>query len=175
METFLSQAWREKRLVLLMGMGFPKPTAARPDVSKTWWAREDSNLQPDRYERSALTIELRARCVRTQAAPLAPHTMPRRERQSRRLARLMHRKMGRPSLRASRPLGGSSYILKSRLALPLKILVLSSSHSGTLSIHCTAGLLATKGQSTANRRRSMPISITQHNSAGLEKLPLVVM
>src|SRR5215467_6396446 len=26
-----------------------------------WWAREDSNLQPDRYERSALTIELRAR------------------------------------------------------------------------------------------------------------------
>src|SRR6516162_2063139 len=48
-----------------------------------WWAREDSNLQPDRYERSALTIELRARCARTQAAPLAPHTMPRRERQSR--------------------------------------------------------------------------------------------
>src|SRR5262245_48003793 len=28
---------------------------------KHWWAREDSNLQPDRYERSALTIELRAR------------------------------------------------------------------------------------------------------------------
>lgn len=26
----------------------------------TWWAREDSNLQPDRYERSALTIELQA-------------------------------------------------------------------------------------------------------------------
>ncbi len=26
-----------------------------------WWAREDLNLQPDRYERSALTIELRAR------------------------------------------------------------------------------------------------------------------
>ena len=25
-----------------------------------WWAREDSNLQPDRYERSALTIELQA-------------------------------------------------------------------------------------------------------------------
>ena len=25
-----------------------------------WWAREDSNLQPDRYERPALTIELRA-------------------------------------------------------------------------------------------------------------------
>src|SRR6185295_14642241 len=29
--------------------------------SKYWWAREDSNLQPDRYERSALTIELQAR------------------------------------------------------------------------------------------------------------------
>ena len=26
-----------------------------------WWARQDSNLQPDRYERPALTIELRAR------------------------------------------------------------------------------------------------------------------
>ena len=23
--------------------------------AKRWWAREDSNLQPDRYERSALT------------------------------------------------------------------------------------------------------------------------
>lgn len=28
-------------------------------VSK-WWARQDSNLQPDRYERPALTIELQA-------------------------------------------------------------------------------------------------------------------
>src|SRR5262249_12528356 len=26
-----------------------------------WWARQDSNLQPDRYERPALTIELQAR------------------------------------------------------------------------------------------------------------------
>ncbi len=25
-----------------------------------WWARQDSNLQPDRYERPALTIELQA-------------------------------------------------------------------------------------------------------------------
>ena len=25
------------------------------------WARQDSNLQPNRYERSALTIELQAR------------------------------------------------------------------------------------------------------------------
>ena len=30
-------------------------------TGNAWWAREDSNLQPDRYERSALTIELRAR------------------------------------------------------------------------------------------------------------------
>src|SRR5262245_18378575 len=30
-----------------------------------WWAREDSNLQPDRYERPALTIELRARAAMT--------------------------------------------------------------------------------------------------------------
>jgi hypothetical protein len=28
-----------------------------------WWARQDSNLQPDRYERSALTIELQARAL----------------------------------------------------------------------------------------------------------------
>ena len=38
---------------------------AAPETFRTdrnaWWAREDSNLQPDRYERSALTIELRAR------------------------------------------------------------------------------------------------------------------
>jgi hypothetical protein len=27
---------------------------------KCWWARQDSNLQPDRYERPALTIELQA-------------------------------------------------------------------------------------------------------------------
>jgi hypothetical protein len=27
---------------------------------EAWWARQDSNLQPDRYERPALTIELQA-------------------------------------------------------------------------------------------------------------------
>jgi len=62
-----------------------------------------------------------------------------------------------------------------RLALPLSILILSSSHRGTLLIHSTAGGLGTNGQSTANRMRSMPSSITQHRSAGLEKFPLVVM
>ena len=29
-----------------------------------WWAWQDSNLQPDRYERPALTIELQAQLVR---------------------------------------------------------------------------------------------------------------
>ena len=33
------------------------------NLLKTLVGREDSNLQPDRYERSALTIELRARRV----------------------------------------------------------------------------------------------------------------
>ena len=30
-----------------------------------WWAREDSNLQPSGYEPLALTIELRARVIRS--------------------------------------------------------------------------------------------------------------
>src|SRR4029079_6493626 len=31
------------------------------EIGRTaWWARQDSNLQPDRYERPALTIELQA-------------------------------------------------------------------------------------------------------------------
>ena len=29
-------------------------------LERIWWARQDSNLQPDRYERPALTIELQA-------------------------------------------------------------------------------------------------------------------
>src|SRR6516225_3649278 len=35
--------------------------SAGKNLYESEWAREDSNLQPDRYERSALTIELRAR------------------------------------------------------------------------------------------------------------------
>src|SRR3954465_7633645 len=64
-------------------------TAARPRNSKAalgwplktrWWARQDSNLQPDRYERPALTIELQAppradRLSREQTAVPAPLTM----------------------------------------------------------------------------------------------------
>ena len=61
-----------------------------------------------------------------------------------------------------------------RWALPLRILALSSSESGTVCIQSTAGGFITKGQSTAKRMWSTPISITQHRSAGLEKKPLVV-
>ena len=57
MEAFLSQAWREKSLVLLMVDAVPQTERRIHDVSETWWAREDSNLQPDRYER---TCEARA-------------------------------------------------------------------------------------------------------------------
>jgi hypothetical protein len=32
----------------------------RDSQGEAWWARQDSNLQPDRYERPALTIELQA-------------------------------------------------------------------------------------------------------------------
>src|SRR4051794_2607649 len=39
---------------------------------KSWWARQDSNLQPSGYEPLALTIELRARRGR---ADLDVHTM----------------------------------------------------------------------------------------------------
>src|SRR5882762_7707533 len=34
--------------------------AVAREASEGWWARQDSNLQPDRYERPALTIELQA-------------------------------------------------------------------------------------------------------------------
>jgi hypothetical protein len=34
--------------------------ARRAGGGEAWWARQDSNLQPDRYERPALTIELQA-------------------------------------------------------------------------------------------------------------------
>jgi hypothetical protein len=52
---------------------FRTPAGNLRECGTAWWSREDSNLQPDRYERSALTIELRARSVRAQAAPRAIH------------------------------------------------------------------------------------------------------
>src|SRR5258707_1034723 len=123
---------------------------ARHKRENAWWARQDSNLQPDRYERSALTIELQARLSEI---PAGAHSIPHRNSRRR----------------------GPAYIRSSRLALPLNILALSSSHSGTVFIQSTPGGFITNGQSTANRMRSTPISWTQHISAGLEKLPLVVI
>src|SRR3954464_355412 len=67
------------------------------------------------------------------------------------------------------------YIRSRRLALPLNIFALSSSHNGTVFIHSTPGGLTTNGQSTANRMRSTPISWTQHISAGFENFSLVVI
>ncbi len=51
----------------------PQIGGCSSETGKRRFAREDSNLQPDRYERSALTIELRARSARAQAAPRALH------------------------------------------------------------------------------------------------------
>src|SRR5262249_21843999 len=153
-----------------------KATHARsfrnPEIK--WWAREDSNLQPDRYERSALTVELRAHESGTRAtqytAYLHAATAPRPNVS---FAQKMGPRESRRNFARERATAG--YMRNSRLSLPLRIHSLSASHSGTVAIHCTPGLLATKGQSTANRMRSIPISMTQHSSAGLEKLPLVVM
>jgi hypothetical protein len=84
-----------------------------------WWAREDSNLQPDRYERPALTIELRALASAAQAAvwprrcPLS-HTMSRRSRQSWG-ARLAVRAGGRGRTRAGAHL---SQFLRTHPTLP---------------------------------------------------------
>src|SRR5262245_41682473 len=96
---------------------------------RLWWARQDSNLQPDRYERSALTIELQALIAKQRPENIATYGQC-----------------------------NGRYIRSSRLVFPLRIFALSSSHSGTVSIHCTPGGLATNGQSTANRMRSTPIS-----------------
>src|SRR5690349_17855978 len=56
------------------------------EASEGWWARQDSNLQPDRYERPALTIELQApprAAERRPATVPAPFTGPVAIRQSR--------------------------------------------------------------------------------------------
>src|SRR5580704_393331 len=45
----------------------------------------------------------------------------------------------------------NGHIFNKRLALPLRILALSSSDSGTVCIHSSAGGFMTNGQSTANR------------------------
>ena len=46
------------------------------EVDLVWWARQDSNLQPDRYERSALTIELQALSHRVDDIDPLPYNGP---------------------------------------------------------------------------------------------------
>jgi hypothetical protein len=65
--------WRETRSPFAI-VGFK----AAQERTGEWWAREDSNLQPDRYERSALTIELRAQRVARGAAAALEHFAPKR-------------------------------------------------------------------------------------------------
>jgi hypothetical protein len=48
---------RAEQPAFAFGSGVPAFTRF---ASEGWWARQDSNLQPDRYERPALTIELQA-------------------------------------------------------------------------------------------------------------------
>ena len=58
----------------------PHGCATRSPKGEAWWARQDSNLQPDRYERPALTIEL-------QAPPRRPRGTRGRQRCGHRLQR----------------------------------------------------------------------------------------
>jgi hypothetical protein len=57
METFLSQAWREKGLVLLMADAVPQTERRMHDVSETWW-RTQSNSNVSRQQISLLTGKL---------------------------------------------------------------------------------------------------------------------
>ena len=58
---------RVRRVVIDVGETFADAaTLSQEDakcdrIGECWWAGQDSNLQPDRYERPALTIELPAR------------------------------------------------------------------------------------------------------------------
>ena len=52
-----SRRSRAERPAFAVGFG---AAAFTHFASEGWWARQDSNLQPDRYERPALTIELQA-------------------------------------------------------------------------------------------------------------------
>jgi hypothetical protein len=42
-----------------------KPVRCQFRHARTWWARPDSNREPDRYKRPALTIELQALGTKT--------------------------------------------------------------------------------------------------------------
>ena len=61
---------------------------------------------------------------------------------------LLHRVVPLPRFRGG---GKRRHIFSKRLALPLRIFALSSSLSGTVCIHSSAGGFMTNGQSTANR------------------------
>src|ERR1700732_2731839 len=65
----------------------------------------------------------------------------------------LHRPIAPASLAPSLCAPYERHNRNNRLALPLSILILSSSHRGTLLIHSTAGGLGTNGQSTANSMR----------------------
>ena len=57
-----------------------------------WWVRQDSNLEPDGYEPSALTIELRTRPRQCLVPLRRPVTMFRASRQAATLKRIGVRK-----------------------------------------------------------------------------------
>ncbi len=70
----IGQSWPDRRVVIphqstRCGI-YRKLLSCHKRLRNAWWARQDSNLQPDRYERSALTIELQALSVMFQQ--LAP-------------------------------------------------------------------------------------------------------
>ena len=51
--------WTNQAVTILLVVGSYQSRRHKPLIL-LWWARQDSNLQPDRYERPALTIELQA-------------------------------------------------------------------------------------------------------------------
>ena len=50
--------WKARILGHIMGHKIDRRPRSTGDAWIRWWAHQDSNLEPDRYERSALTIEL---------------------------------------------------------------------------------------------------------------------
>ena len=56
-----SKFWERAKQRECFGKGHnPKNSSNHMKFKSFWWARQDSNLQPIRYERMALTIELQA-------------------------------------------------------------------------------------------------------------------
>jgi hypothetical protein len=65
-----------KRVSVVVSVVEPKANGVKSAKSrlKSWWARQDSNLQPSGYEPLALTIELRARRRGTDLVPDGLHS-----------------------------------------------------------------------------------------------------